>query len=75
MQDGWNDTPTHNRDYNYQVMVLANRPRDFIGRCFEKGFTRSATGIIELHSGRVYSYNIRWNTLHPRNDECERHEV
>ena len=57
VQDGWNDTPTHNRDYNYQVMVLANRPRDFIGRCFEKGFTRSATGIIELHSGRVYSYN------------------
>ena len=50
-------TPTHNRDYNYQVMVLANRPRDFIGRCFEKGFTRSTTGIIELHSGRVYSYN------------------
>jgi hypothetical protein len=56
IQDGWNDTPTHNREYNYQIMVLANRPRDFIGRCFDKNFLRS-NGAFETHTGRIFNYN------------------
>ena len=56
IRDGWNDMPTQNREYNYQIMVLANRPRDFIGRCFDKNFLLS-DGRSETHTGRIFNYN------------------
>ena len=56
---GWNDTDDITADYNYQVMLLSNRPRDFIGRTFDKMFMVQVAGsyVPECHTGRIVNYN------------------
>ena len=69
---GWNGAEDHRKDYNYQITLLCNRPREFIGRTFEKCFDHH--GTPQLYNGRIINYQSKSGFFKVQYDDGEKED-
>ena len=68
IKDGWNGHKNEENEYNYQIMLLTHRPKEFCGKFFKKQFD---DGIFQ---GHIKSYNKKtkmWKVQYEDDDHEE----
>jgi hypothetical protein len=68
LKGGWNGHKNEEEDYNYQILLLTHRPREFCGKYFKKQFNKG------IYQGQVKSYNKKtklWKVQYTDDDNEE----